>query len=130
MRPLNNKGQSLVMFILIIPIILMILSMIYDIGNALYEKETLNNINYMTIDYGLDNMDKITESDLIELILKNTNNLEKVDVKIENNTINITISKRIKGLFGKILDTDIINAVSTYKGKIEEGKKKIERVKW
>ena len=35
---LNNKGQALVMFVLIIPIILLVLVLIYDIGSALYEK--------------------------------------------------------------------------------------------
>ena len=38
---LDNKGQSLVMFILIIPIILLLLVLIYDVAGALYEKNRL-----------------------------------------------------------------------------------------
>ena len=35
---LNNRGQSLVMFVVIIPIFLLIITLIYDVGNAIYEK--------------------------------------------------------------------------------------------
>ena len=66
---LNNKGQSLVMFVLIIPIILLILVLIYDVGNALYEKNRMSNTNYLATNYGLDNIDSINEflSDSIPL---------------------------------------------------------------
>jgi len=33
---LNNKGQVLVLFVLLIPIILVVLVMVVDIGNLLY----------------------------------------------------------------------------------------------
>ena len=56
---LNNKGQSLVMFILIIPIFLLIMTLVYDVGNAIYEKNKLSNVSYMTIQYGLDNIESI-----------------------------------------------------------------------
>ena len=53
---LNNKGQSLVMFILIIPILLGIMAMVIDIGNVIYNKQDIDNINKIIIDYGLDNI--------------------------------------------------------------------------
>ena len=56
---LNNKGQSLVMFIILIPIFLLIITLVYDVGNALYEKNRLSNTSYMVIEYGLDNIDFI-----------------------------------------------------------------------
>ena len=40
---LNNRGQSLVMFVVIIPIFLLIITLIYDVGNAIYEKNSLSN---------------------------------------------------------------------------------------
>ena len=39
MLRLNNKGQSLVMFIVLIPIVLLVFTLVYDVGNAIYEKE-------------------------------------------------------------------------------------------
>ena len=61
MLKINNKGQSLVMFVLIIPIFLLILTLVYDVGNAIYEKDILSNTNYLTIEYGLNNIDTVTE---------------------------------------------------------------------
>ena len=46
---LNNKGQSLVLFIVIIPIIIGIMVMVIDIGNVIYEKQELDNINKISI---------------------------------------------------------------------------------
>ena len=79
---LNNKGQSLVLFVVIMPIILLMFVLVYDIGNAMYEKNKLSNVSYMVIDYALDNIDKVDENDLIDLIDKNTNNLSSVSVLI------------------------------------------------
>ena len=87
MLKINNKGQSLVMFVLIIPIFLLILTLVYDVGNAIYEKDRLSNTNYLTIEYGLNNIDTVTENDLKNLIQQNTSNLKYIYVTIEENQI-------------------------------------------
>ena len=79
---LNNRGQSLVMFILIIPIFLLIMTLVYDVGNAIYEKNKLSNVSYMTIQYGLDNIESIDENELISLIMKNVDNPKLISVLI------------------------------------------------
>ena len=66
---LNNKGQSLVMFVLIIPIILLLLVLIYDVAGALYEKNRLSNTSYLACEYALDSIDSIDENVVIEYIL-------------------------------------------------------------
>ena len=127
MLRLNNKGQSLVMFIVLIPIVLLVFTLVYDVGNAIYEKERLSNTNYMTIEYALDNI--YNENDLIELIMKNNSGLSSISVIIDNNVINIKISKNIRGIIGKMFDFDLIEARSEYTGKLTSDGKKIERIK-
>lgn len=129
MMNLNNKGQSLVMFIVIIPILIIILTFVYDIGTAIYEKNSLSNTNYMVIDYGLSNIDKVSENDLIDLILKNSKGVNNVSVIIDDKIIDIKISKNFKGIFGKIINTNLTQIVSEYKGELIDDKKKIERIK-
>ena len=80
MLKLNNKGQSLVLFIMIIPILLLIMVFVYDMGMLLYEKDRLSNIVNMAIDYGLDNKE-VSDEEIRELINKNTD--REVEVKIE-----------------------------------------------
>ena len=129
MFKLNNKGQSLVMFIIIIPIFCLVLTLVYDIGTALYEKNRLANTSYMVIEYGLENIDSVSESDLIELIQKNTSNLSYISFVIEDTEIEIKLSKDIKGIIGKMFGFDLIEANTYYEGKIVSGVKKIERIK-
>ena len=40
---LNNKGQSLVLFVLLMPIILGIIVLVIDVGKSLVEKNSINN---------------------------------------------------------------------------------------
>lgn len=42
---MNNKGQSLVILIIIIPIIIIILGIIYDLSNIVYNQNKYNNIS-------------------------------------------------------------------------------------
>lgn len=130
MLRLNNKGQSLVMFIILLPILLLILTLVYDVGNAIYEKDRLSNTNYMVVDYALDNIDSIDEDDLKTLILENDNNLDDISIMIIDNSVDISLKKNIKGVFGKMFNFNLTFVKSEYNGKIVNGKKKIERVKW
>ena len=98
---LNNKGQSLVMFVLVIPILLLVFILVIDIGNAFLQKQELDNINYLTIEYGLDNIS-------------------------DNNKIIITTKKNITGIFAK--NFKLLEIKSSYSGYIENNKKIIERV--
>ena len=129
MFKLNNKGQSLVMFVVSIPIILILLTLVYDVGSAIYEKNRLSNTCYMVIEYGLDNIDSVGESELIELVIRNTNNLSYIYVNMDNNDIEVKLSKGIKGIIGKMFGFNLIEANSEFKGTIIDGNKKIERIK-
>lgn len=126
---LNNRGQSLVAFILIIPIILLVLVFVYDISGALYEKNRLSNTNYLAIDYALDNLDAIDENDIISYILNNSSNLSGMEVVIKDNVVTIELQKRINGVFGKNINLELIEVRSKYEGSIVEEKKNIERIK-
>ena len=127
---LNNKGQTLVMFVLIIPIILLILVLVYDVAEALLEKNRLSNTNYLAAEYALDNLDTINENNVIEYIQENTDGLSKISVSIKDNTIDIKTEKNIKGLLGKSFNYDLTLVKSEYRGTINNGEKNIERINW
>lgn len=128
MLKINNKGQSLVMFVLIIPIFLLILTLVYDVGNAIYEKDRLSNTNYLTIEYGLNNIDTVTENDLKNLIEQNISNLKYIYVTIEENQIEIKMEKDAKSIIGKMFNFNLVKIISHYKGKIINNQKEIERI--
>lgn len=126
---LNNKGQSLVLFILIIPIILLILVLIYDVAGAIYEKNRLSNTGYLSTVYALDNIDNVDENDVIEYILKNSDNLNNISVIIEDGKVDIELGKNIKGFFGKSFNFDLVEIKTKYSGTIVDEEKNIERIK-
>lgn len=127
MTKLNNKGQSLVMFILVLPIVLLIFILVFDVGNVIIKKQELDNINYLTIEYGLDHIDDANlENRLIEMININNNDLKEISVLVKNNRIKVTIKNNVNGVLAK--EFKILEIVSKYEGYIENDKKIIERV--
>ena len=85
---LNNKGQALIEFVLILPVFLMILFVIIDFGMIFNAKNSLEN----------------TSNDVINLFKENNdiNNLRNVfsdyDIKIEevDNYYKVTITDKVK----------------------------------
>ena len=130
MMKLNNKGQTLVMFIVIIPILISIMVLVIDLGSAFTKKQELNNVNKLVIEYGLDNLDQENlESDLTSYITMNAKDLSNVKVTVENNTINVTTKAYIDGIISKALNIDGFEIVSEYHGYLSASEKRIERVK-
>jgi hypothetical protein len=127
---LNNKGQSLVMFILIIPILMLILAMVVDIGNLVDTKMSLNNINKLVISCGLDNMDSNDlEEKLVELIKVNNSDIENIELDIQDNKIYIILSYYYESFFGKIVGSKGYEVISKYEGYIEDNQKVIKKVR-
>lgn len=122
---MNNKGQTLVLFVLILPIIVFIMLLVIDVSNMFITKQELNNINKIVLNYGLDIIEEENiDRKLEELINKNIS-VNEHTIKIENGTIEIDLKKNIQGIVTK---KKIYEVKSTYKGYIEEDKKVISRV--
>ena len=122
---MNNKGQTLVLFVLIWPRIVFIMLLVIDVSNMFITKQELNNINKIVLNYGLDIIEEENiDSKLEELINKNVLNNEHT-IRIDNGIIEVEIKKNIQGIVTK---KKIYEVKSTYKGYIEEDKKVISRV--
>ena len=122
---LNNKGQSLVLFIIIIPIILGIMAIVIDIGNIIYENQELDNINRIVLDYGLDSIsDRNIIDNMKNLAYINKDNID-VDIKFIDNEFYIESSYYVKGIFSNIFNIEGYLVKSKYKGYIGDDNKNI-----
>ena len=122
---MNNKGQTLVLFVLMLPIIIFIMLLVIDVSNMFITKQELNNINKIVLNYGLDIIEEENiDSKLEELINKNIS-VNEHTIRIDNGIIEVEIKKNIQGIVTK---KKIYEVKSTYKGYIEEDKKVISRV--
>ncbi len=127
MLKLNNKGQTLVMFVALMPLFIFIMILVIDIGGIILSKQELNDINYMVIDYGLDS--NSNESELIELLTLNTTDMSNIAVDIQSGVIKVTTRKEVKGLIGNTFNFKMYEVVSSYEGRIINNRKEIERVR-
>ena len=125
---LNNRGQSLVLFIVLIPIFLLIMTLVYDIGNYVYEKNRLTNSVYMAISYGLDNIDEVTSVDVDNYIRSNIDDLMSLAVTIDDGVIEVYAIRDIRGGIGMIFGFDFAKIECSYRGIMDNDKKVIERV--
>ena len=124
---MNHKGQVLILFALLLPLLLMFVGLIIDTGFLYVEKREVDLVVKDTVEYGVSNIDIITEEELGMLLNKNIANIKAKEIIIEEGTVTITVSLQRKSLFSFILGNDRYEIESTYKGMIEKNKLKIVR---
>ncbi len=119
---MNNKGQTLVIFVLFIPIFALVLTMVINKSNMYYDKRNMENIIKEAINYGLNNIEDENIENKINIFISKNIECEK-EINIENDEITIELTKENETI-KKILGYGNIKV--KYKGKIEENKKKVE----
>ncbi len=113
---MNQKGQVLVVFILLIPLIILFMFYIYDIGNLYYQKSKLKSALKDGLTYSLNDGD---DKGVINLIKENVLNVKVNIEKQESQT-------KVEGIIQ--VDTKLLKKQTikiTLIGKIEEDKIKI-----
>ena len=118
---MNNKGQTLVVFVIILPIILMIFTLIIDLGFLYIEKRNIDNNVYDSVEYYLDNIDDINiKIKVKELLNKNIKNIDDIFINENNEYIEIRVLKTRKSIYSIITNETKIDIV--YKGFKEDKK--------
>ena len=126
MKRMNNKGQVLVAFILMIPIIILMCVAITDVGLMNIESRRVNNTVRNSVKYGINNLDKTNIKDTMKsLIMDNLKNVDSIsiDVDIDNSYAKATVKVKYKGLIN-ITNRDI---TSSYYANINDGKVTINK---
>ena len=54
---MNKKGQTLVVFVLFLPVLVIVITMIINKSNMYYDKRNMENIAKEAINYGLSNIE-------------------------------------------------------------------------
>ena len=129
MSRLNNKGQSLAIFVIFVPVFIMMGTYVVDVSFAKYNERRLDNLNKKVINYGLKHIDEEPYDNMVDLIYQNDSDIDFYEININNETkeISVTLSKSTKGFFGSIVGKEIYNEKSSLKGYIKDDKKIIEK---
>ena len=107
-QSLNSKGQSLVVFVVLLPILLLFMAFIFELGNITYLKNKYENEIKSTIEYGLKHQED--------------ENLEgNKEISITENSIEIHITHNPNGIYSELFKKQFeINL--TYIGQFDTGK--------
>lgn len=93
---MNKKGQSLVLFIIMIPIIFIIFMYVYDYGNYLQNKTKLNDIAVETAKEVLSSNEPNKEEETKKLFKRNNIDTTNLKVTYQDNILKITNKIKIK----------------------------------
>ena len=105
---MNNKGQVLVIFVILLPIILLILTFIVDYGLLSIEKRKIDSETLSAAEYYLENIDNVDVYNNTMKLLDN--NLDDVEISIldVDDYINIIVKSNYKNLYNNIVNDDLI----------------------
>lgn len=117
---MGNKGQTLVIFVLILPILLLLFALIWKVGNLGFTINKYETEIKDTIEYGLNHLDDENLEKVLTNLLKA--NLDgDINVDINNEVIKVNVKQKYDALFNNLLnnrfDIDL-----TYNGYIENNK--------
>lgn len=92
MKKLNYKGQALVEFVLVIPVVIMLIFSSFDFMKIIYEKIKLENVTNDCINL----MEKDYSYDEVYSTLKKQDKNIKLEVEYqENNMMNVKLTKEL-----------------------------------
>lgn len=104
---MNNKGQVLVIFVVLIPIILTLVAYVFDKCYLLYENKKLSDIANIVCDYSITSSNK---ESVYQLALENDNEISKIQIDNDN----LILEKNVNSIFGKVI------GISEYLVRIEK----------
>ncbi len=101
---MNNKGQALIFFVLILPLLLLLAAYIVDNTYIAYNTNKLNQINKLIVKDAVIN--KMTKEEIKEYVEKNDKDIKIDFMFVSSEKVELTLKKEIKSLFGSIIGKD------------------------
>lgn len=117
---MNNKGQTLVLFVLLLPLIFAIFAFCFDSAYIARKNTELEGIATSSLKYIIENKKSFEEA--TSVIKENDENIKII--AIDENSIHLT--NEIKPIFGKIIGYDKYNLEVKLTGNLINGKLIIE----
>lgn len=121
---MNRKGQTLILFVLMIPVLLILAALVIDIGLMTNEKIKSSNVTAMILKEEYENRNqRDIEKRIKSSYEKNKIETENLDIKASNDYLWIQNEYNIDSIFGKLI------GIKNYRIKINKKIQK-EKDKW
>ncbi len=113
---MNNKGQVLVIFLLLLPIIIMVFALVIDLGFLMSRTYKVKQTMKQAITYGLETGNIDGTRVMLDKNLEDTYELK------ENGNLEITVKGSYKTIFGSIFKKNTYDYEFKYTGYIDDSK--------
>lgn len=99
---MNKHGQTLIAFIILLPILISLLALVIDIGLITSEKKELEEVSKTIIKEVIYNLEE-NDKNINELYKKNNIPTDNLKIDINKNSIRLQNEYEIKSIFGNII---------------------------
>ena len=118
---MNNKGQSLVVFILTLPLLLILGAFIVDNAYMTYKNIELRNVSKDIIKIDLKER-KLSDEEIKKIYDKNNIPTKDLKIKKEENKISLDNQYYIDSIFGKIIGFKSYEVSASITGELKDNK--------
>ena len=104
---MNNKGQTLVLFIILLPVILIMLVLVVSLAASSIQKRKIDMVIKNTIEDNMGNLNDIDINKQIDDMLENNlGEFDERNIVIKSDYLEITVRTKISNLFDFITSDD------------------------
>ena len=97
---MNKRGQTLIIFVMLIPIILTMAALVIDVGLLYYKKNEYVGIVEESIKEYFKDEDILSAKETLTL---NGVSLDDTEINISDNKITVTLDTKVDSIFGKVI---------------------------
>ena len=97
---MNKRGQTLIIFVMLIPIILTMAALVIDVGLLYYKKNEYVGIVEESIKEYFKDEDILSAKKTLTL---NGVSLDDTEINVSDNEITITLDTKVDSIFGKVI---------------------------
>lgn len=125
---MNRRGQTLILFVLLLPILLLLMAFTIDTGVVLKEHIRLNSTTKSILKTTFSrHLEEDIERKITDLMEKNSIPIENLKVIKTSESVGIQNEYEIESIFGKIVGIKEYKIKLSLKAKLENGRVKIEK---
>ncbi len=97
---MNKRGQTLIIFVMLIPIILTMAALVIDVGLLYYKKNEYVGIVEESIKEYFKDEDILSAKKTLTL---NGVSLDDTEINVSDNKITVTLDTKVDSIFGKVI---------------------------
>ena len=121
---MNKNGQTLILFVIMIPILLGLCAFVIDVGSIVLANTKLREVTKTIIS---DVMDDASIDKIQSLYLKNDIPVENLNVSFEEDEIEVNLTYSVVALFGRIVGLETYDVNVHRVGKLSNDEVIIEK---